>query len=40
MSIADMIILSVVVLMMGIIIYRMVNKKDETKCARCSYSKK
>ncbi len=39
MSLADIVIVFVVVGIVSLIIYRMIKKKDEGMCANCSYSK-
>lgn len=40
MSLADVVILIVVLGIMASIIYRMIRKKDESICANCAYAKK
>ncbi len=39
MSLADVVILIVVLSMITLIIYRMVKKKDQGLCANCAYAK-
>jgi hypothetical protein len=39
MTLADIIILVIVILIVGFIIYSMVRKKDEGICSRCAYNK-
>ena len=39
MNIADIIILVVVLGIVGLIIYRLFKKKDESMCANCAYAK-
>ncbi len=39
MTFADVVILFIVLLIVGLIIYNMTKKKDEGVCSRCAYSK-
>ena len=39
MTFADVVILFIVLLIVGLIIYNMTKKKDEGVCSRCAYAK-
>jgi len=39
MTLADIIILIVVICIVSLILYRLIKKKDESVCAKCAYAK-
>jgi len=40
MTFTDVIILGLTVAIAGLILYRMMRKKEDSSCSRCSYAKK